>query len=203
MNVSISITQDTATPEIAALLAKTRPDVLAAEIAPGLESFWRDRLKTLGVNKRFPGQSTNFWERQADSVVGKNEGGSIRLSAGTGEGGIVQRYYGGTITPKQAKALAIPINSESYGKTPADFGKLILIVTPKGAYLAQSTYERIAHTKAGKLSRFGRTDAHQRQRLTFLFKLLKSVDQDGDPRVLPTTDEFTEVAFAEITRRLN
>jgi len=53
-------------------------------------------------------------------------GGDV-LEAGSSARHAAIQHFGGTIRPRKAKALAIPISSKSYGKRPRDFGDLVFI----------------------------------------------------------------------------
>ena len=198
MNVYATTTiQDFATPAIEEKLAKVDPRRLGAIVGQSLAQFWRDRLKSLGTNKKgWP--STSFYERAARSVTHYPQPAGVLLRAQ--QIGLMQRWKGGVIAPVHAKALAIPISPVSYGKTPADFPGLFLVNTKKGGYLVQlgeqvseKTGRTIGLKKGG-----GNGDRRLRASLNFLFKLASSVNQKGDPRVVPTDEEFAEVSLARI-----
>jgi hypothetical protein len=198
MNITVNATvEGLATPALNAKLAKIDPDHLAAKIRGPLEEFWRDRLKSLGTNKRgWP--STKFYERAARSVVAQRTEGGVMLIAN--QLGLRQRWKGGTISPVHAKALTIPISPVSYGKVPKDFPDLFLLKTLKGAYLVQhgeQVSEKTGRT-IGLKNGGGNSARRLRGALNFLFKLVGSVEQEGDDRVVPTNAEFSEVAKTAI-----
>lgn len=155
-------------------LQRMTPRRIAETIRGPMEYFWKDRLKQFprldGKFKGFP--ATGFGERAARATKGfaSDSGVTLRCDAQ----GIRQRYYGGEIKPVNARALCFPIATESYGKTPADFGFI------KGQ----------------------KTSPEVRQKLRGLFGFAKSVNQRGNPRVMPTNEEFIEVAHAALERRL-
>lgn len=189
--------EDFATPAIAAKMAKVSPRRLGAVIGQSLAEFWRDRLKSLGPNQRgWP--STKFWERAARSVRHQPTEAGVLLVAD--HQGLRQRWHGGTISAVKAKALTIPISPVSYGKTAADFPGIFLLKTPKGAYLVQSgesVSEKSGRT-VGVKKAGGNSSRRIRASLNFLFKLVASVEQEGNDQVVPTPAEFAEVAFARI-----
>ena len=118
--------------------------------------------------------------------------------------GVRQRLFGGVIEPVKAEALAIPISPVSYGHLPREFPGLFLLKTKKGAYLVQpgesiseKTGRMVINKKAG-----GNAGSRVHAALIFLFKLVGSVTQPPDPSVIPTDDEFTEVAFGAMERSL-
>lgn len=202
MNVPVTIlVTDNASPALMAKIAKLQPARLAPIVGPRLNELTRDHLAKNGTNKRgWP--STGFWEDAARATNWKAvDAGGILISIA--KIGVRQRYRGGPIVPKNVRALAIPINSESYGKTPKDFDNLILIKTPKGAYLAQGSFEEVGRTNAGKLSRRGKHNVIKRQVLTFLFKLSMGVNQDADPEVIPSDADYTNTALKALNEAVS
>jgi len=202
MNISVTITKDEVTPAIADRLAKTRPGRVANILRQPLETFTRVHLAANGTNKKgWP--STGFWEDASRSTIGEVADNGVLLRVQ--KIGVRQRFYGGTINPAKAKALAIPISPVSYGHLPREFPGLFLLVTKKGAYLVQRNQGFSA--KTGKLSHSTRQGGNAGRRLgselTFLFKLSGGVNQKPDPSVIPSNDEYTEVAMAAIERSLN
>jgi len=92
--------------------------------------------------------------------------------------GFAQRYYGGTIRPVNAKALAIPARPESYGRLPSDFSDLFVMRWKGGSRAA------LVRTEGGALRIY--------------FWLVKSVTQRGDPTVLPSEEEITSAVYDAI-----
>lgn len=122
---------DNATPALLAKLEKCDLERVANRVAVPLADFWADHVKTFPPNKQFPGASTGFWERQADSARGVAVTGGVRLSMGEGPA-LRQRFYGGPITARD-KALAIPAREEFYGHGPREFSNLKLVVFRSGS----------------------------------------------------------------------
>lgn len=200
MSIAFDIkVQDYATPAIAAKLAVLQPREWMPHALESVKVLWRNQLAALPDNKHgWP--STGFWERGARSITAAMT--SPTAGAVTADHqGLRQRWLGGPIKPVNAGALTIPIASESYGKRASEFANLKLVVLKKGAFLAQSLFQKVGRTKAGKLSRRGKQRVFERQQLKFLFKLSKGVDQEGNPLVVPTEDEVAEVVLATIDRR--
>lgn len=113
--------------------------------------------------------------------------------------GVRQRYQGGHIAPVHAKALTIPVAEEAYGKTAADFaGQLQLVVIKgKGAWLALKSFEQRDRDKQrGRHQAHGPALSVLRERLKFLFRLCAGVDQEANPNVLPSDEEY----FAEVDK---
>ena len=201
MSVAVNFAiNDYATPAIEKAVAAVAPAKLAALVRSPLETFWRNRLRSLGPNKRgWP--STRFYERAARSVTGITTADGVVLRAD--HQGLRQRWKGGPILPVNKDALAIPISPVSYGRTPAEFPGLFLMRTRKGAYLVQSGETLTATGRlTGVKSAGGAAARRQRASLNFLFKLSSGVNQKGNPAVVPTDDEFAEVALGAIQRGL-
>ena len=175
LNVQVVISKDTVTPAVAALMEKAKPESLARTIRGPVERFWRDHLKKF---PRLPGKfaafpDTGFGERASRAVRGTAQSDGVLLRCDAQ--GIRQRYYGGTIRPVRAKVLCFGITPESYGKHPSDFAL------------------------SGWVSR---KDPEMRKRIRLLFAFAKQVTQRPNPAVVPSNDEFTEVAMAALTRSL-
>jgi hypothetical protein len=190
-NINITVF-DGASEPLAAKIRALTPARLAKVTGPRLRELTRAKLASNPSNRRgWP--STGFWEDAARATTWVDNGdGSITIAIN--KIGVRQRYYGGVITPKNAKALTIPLTEEAYGKTAADFDNLILVKTPKGAYLAQSSYESRGPSTRSARSGHARGNAIKRQRLTFLFKLVGSVNQAANPDIIPTPAGYVESA---------
>ncbi len=192
--------RDNATPSVEAAMRTMSPRAVAERISEPLRILWRDRLKSLGKNKRgWP--STGFWEdaaRKTTSIVQDN--GLLLICD---KQGVRQRWRGGAIKPVKAGALAIPISPVSYGHRPSEFPGLFLMRTKNGAYLVQAQALFPGNRKsqiANQKSLGGNAKRRLRAGLNFLFKLSQGVNQLPDDRVVPTQDEMLEVAFAAISR---
>lgn len=200
LHLSVEL-RDNVVPEVERRLARLHPDRLHQVLSEPMRVFWRNRLRGLGKNKRgWP--STGFWESAARSVQAVSTPGALVLRCA--KLGVRQRWLGGPIKPQRAQALAIPISPVSYGHRPSEFPGLFLIRTARGAYLVQHAESVSAAT--GRLIKRERGGGNERRRrragLAFLFKLSKGVVQKGDPRVVPTADEFTEVALATVMKEV-
>jgi len=95
--------------------------------------------------------------------------------------GIAQRYYGGTIRPINANALAIPARPEAYGRRPKDADN------PQDLFVRPG--------RAGRTAVLARREG---KRLQIWYWLVKSVTQDPDPTVLPTEAEIAAAANDKI-----
>ena len=193
--VTFRVDLSQATDAVAALARKTDPAFLAQTIAEPMREMWVSRLKNLGTNKRgWP--STGFWEAAARDTIAIVQGTQITLRCQ--KVGVRQRAMGGTVTPKNAKALTIPISPVSYGRRASEFPGLFLLRTARGSYLVQK-----GDTSAPAARGLGGNRARRRAAgLNFLFKLAASVTQEADPRVIPSNEELMEVAMAAAQKEL-
>lgn len=107
--------------EIATLSSRIqRPRALAAVLGREANNRLRVhfRRKQNAEPNKLGGKRTNFWRAVANSVqspIIAADGLTIRV--GINHPAIAQKYYGGVITAKRAKALTIPVSQEAYGRT--------------------------------------------------------------------------------------
>lgn len=189
MVISFKVLGDDATPALQTLAVNATPERAAqAMTAPEYDLFER-HFYGLGTNKHgWP--STGFWEDASEKTFSVADGGTCFV--GTTKLGARQRYYGGPIEPTAGrKALTIPISPVSYGHTAGDFPGLFLLVTRNGAYLVQAN-DLVSSPKFRPKG--GNTASRLKASLNFLFKLVPSVEQQGDENVLPTDEEIFEAA---------
>jgi len=198
---TITVTSDTATPELERWARELTPKRFAGRVGPAVQRLTMEHLAALGTNvKGWP--STRFYEKFARNVrwVPQANGVAIAILPAVVNGrqvGLAQRVFGGVINPVNVRMLAIPISPVSYGHVPSDFPNLFLLKTPKGAYLVQRGQE--VSEKTGRLvgrTRMGGTAGRRlRAELIFLFKLTASVSQEGNREVLPSDNVILEVAI--------
>lgn len=203
LEVSVQVTKDTAGPRLRRLASQLTPRKLGAIVGPPLAEYWRDHLASLPRNKHgYP--STGFWEAAARSVSTFNtdEGAVLRCS----KLGVRQRYHGGTISAKSGKYLTIPICADAYGKTAAEFNdELVPVRLADGRwFLAQWNGDGdkpkavVFRGSGGGAADLGRTE--RKGDLKFMFRLVESVEQEGDPDVVP--GDMARVAKEVLRREL-
>lgn len=177
--------QDRASETLRKQLAELEPEKIGKVIGPKLRETFRDHLKRNPRNKKgWP--STGFWEDAARAVTWTSDANSVTISIN--KLGVRQRYYGGVISAVKAKFLTIPISSQAYGKTVADFPGSFLITTPKGAYIVQYSG---GNTAKGNFRK-------QHSTLEFLFKLKRSVSQEENRSIIPDATVLAAVAIAQM-----
>lgn len=173
---------DLATPTLRRRIDLLSPQRFAAAVGVSVYKLFRAHFRALGPNKKgWP--STGFWRDAANATNWQAVAGGVKISIA--KIGVRQRLQGGEIHPVNAQALTIPISTEAYGHTAADFPGAFLLKTKKGAYIVQYTSGK------GKHAIFN-----------FLFKLVQSVDQEPDPNVIPSSEETLDTAAKAVIRSI-
>lgn len=177
---------DTATNRLQALTHLLGESNAAPKVGPGVTRLVFDHLVARDSShpNRLGGARTHFYSQAAQATTWEAQGGDVRISIA--HLGVRQRFLGGVIRPVSKKALAIPARTESYGKTPAEYTDLKLVVFSSGAAAlvqADQTLVRFVKSKKDgtiKVKRVGGRGG------LVMFWLVKSVRQAADPGVLPT-----------------
>ena len=181
--ISINITAPDLAPEIKRLseLGKGIPAPARILGAAGkqLEGDLRDHFaaRNQEPNKQgFP--KRNFWAGIQSSTALASVSDSEAVVAISAPA-INQKVYGGTITPKRGRMLAIPLNAEAYAAgSPralnANFLR-ILVSKSKKVFLVENDPTLKPKGKKPGMSFGGR----------FWYRLVPSVTQEKDPRALP------------------
>lgn len=165
--ITIKLEKDEVTPHLRKLLKEAATNsplsrVLGRAAANELKKHFRARNAS-SANK-LGGKRTNFWSRVAESVQSPlARPGAIVIPVN--HPAIAQKVFGGTITAKRAKNLAIPISAKAHGKSPRVFPLLQFAMTGAGVKL---------------LGIKGSGGA-----MEWLYVLKKSVTQSKDPQALP------------------
>lgn len=172
-----------------------RKSILAAQ-AKAVEVLMRGHFKERQAegNKRgWP--LPKFWYGAGGTVANATAVGEVNndfAEVVVADARFNQKVYGGTITAKRSRNLAIPLTAQA-AKLSARMGSireldLKLVVTKKGAYLAREAYEQRGTPRRKGVGAKGVA----RQRLQFWFKLTRSVTQSADPRALPPSASFDQ-----------
>lgn len=179
---------DASPARIASLERSLAPERVSA--VAGRAGVNRGRKHLLALNRERPnalgGRRTNFYQKAANSISVRSEGDGVMLSFASV--GLAQRYFGGTITAKNAKYLTIPARTEAYGKRASEFPDLELVFLENGPALIRRNQSTIKFRK----SKEGNRRAVKTGELggEVMFWLKRSVTQRADPSVLPTDTEF-------------
>jgi hypothetical protein len=169
--ITIRLDRDEITPDLRKLLRDGKPDsplgtVLGRAAANSLRKHFRERNKT---PNKLGGSRTNFWSRVAESVQSPRAA-SGNIIVPVSHPAIAQKVFGGTITPKKAKNIAVPIDPRAHGKSPRVFPLLQFAITSSGAKL------------------LGLKDGQNG--MDWLYVLVPSVTQDRDPNALPKAEKM-------------
>lgn len=186
---TVTITHDTVTPHLKKLMADMKPGgalqkVLGRGGANALRRHFRD-LNAKRPNK-LGGKRTNFYSRVAESVNAPvNIGRTIRIAIAHPH--LAQRLYGGTITPRKRKMLAIPAHASAHGISPRVYpGPLAYIPTLKGGVLVQGEERTITRGK-----RKGGKRIAPKQDGAVIYALKGAITQRADPSVMIAATTMT------------
>ena len=169
LSVRINVT-DTATPALRRLEAGLQPARLAPIIGRSARNATREHLFAKdATGNRLGGRRTHYYGTAARGTNFTTEGDTVVVSIP--QIGIRQRYYGGTIKPKTAKYLTIPVHPTAHGKRAREFSDLEVVFGQGGRPIA------LARRASGK-----------RTLGEIYYRLVRSVTQAADPAVLPTTE---------------
>ena len=168
--LTCKLDRDEVTPHLRKLLKETESNgplakVLGRAGANTLKKHFRSRNRT---PNKLGGTRTNFWSRVAESVQSPVSLPG-RIVIHVSHPAIAQKVFGGTITPKKAKNLALPIDPMAHGKSPRVFPLLQFAMTRAGVKLL---------------------GLRQNGGMKWLYVLKSSVTQDADPKALPTDAEM-------------
>lgn len=89
-------------------------------VANAAASTIKDHLVELNTNRpnALGGKRSNFYSRSSESVA--FDANKDQATVSVTQQGFALRYFGGTVKPVKAKALAIPARAEAYGIGPRE-----------------------------------------------------------------------------------
>jgi hypothetical protein len=147
------------------------------------------------------GKRTNYYAQAARSTSYAFDGDDA-VVVSINQIGIRLRYYGGTVKPRTAKFLTIPVAPEAHGKRAREFGNLELVFGEGGRPIALATKGdrrvQITANAKGKLVKkvVGR-------RGVILYRLVKSATFAADSTVLPLPDVLMGGVISAINAHLD
>lgn len=206
--------QDTATPALRRLEAGIQPARLAPIIGRSARNATREHLFARDAQgNKLGGRRTHYYGQAARATNFTVEGDMVVVSIP--QIGIRQRYYGGTIKPKTAKYLTIPVHPAAHGKRAREFGDLQFAIKPGiGPCLVRPGGMKATRTKVQQRGRFRGEDSTSSVLSTsygadvVMYRLVRSVTQQADPSVLPTSEALAaairpdlEAHIARLTAR--
>lgn len=193
---------DGARPVLAAIAAKTsqRKPLNAALGKRGEIELRAHFQQREGEGNRRGWPSQHFWARigRATAFAGADDAGARVVIS---DPAINQKIFGGTITPKEGKYLALPAIAEAYGKSPRIFDFLVFRPGRDGGALveAERTHIKIdRRRKAG--ARVKKVSEGWGGRVWYW--LVKSVTQGADAEALPPAKAFGAALLDEAARYL-
>lgn len=170
--------KDTATPALSMAirrLERPRPVMEAAgkAVEVRLQRHFKER-QAEGNKHGWPSQ--NFWHGGPNSVssnTGLESVTETRATVAVADVRFMFKVEGGTIRPKRAKLLRIPLRAEAYA------------LGNKGSVRESAPFLKFIKTKSGFYL------VRERDSVTeFWFRLVPKVTQEADPRALPPAGEF-------------
>jgi hypothetical protein len=170
--LTIKLTRDEITPHLRRLLKQGHANgplgaVLGRAAANTLRKHFRARNS---AGNALGGTRTNFWSRVAESVSSpRTTPGNVVVPIT--HPAIAQKVFGGTITAKKSRNLAIPIDPRAHGKSPRVFPLLQFALTRAGVKLL---------------------GLKENGTMAWLYVLKKSITQERDPKALPPTGQMVE-----------
>jgi hypothetical protein len=186
--ITVRITKDEITPDLRRILKSVQPGgalgkVLGRAAANELRKHFRE-LNSKRPNK-LGGKRSNFYSRVAESVQNPQAvAGGITVAISHPH--IAQRLYGGPITPRKRKALAIPAHASAYGVYARIYpGTLAFIPLRRGqtkGVLVEGQERTITRGKNKGGKRIVPKPGG-----AIIYVLRGAVTQRADPSVLPTT----------------
>lgn len=145
--------------------------------------------------------SQQFWARihTATAFVSADDDAAHVVIA---DPAINQKIFGGTITPKEGKYLALPAIAEAYGRSPASLNNLMVLIRWRdGARRAVALVEtQSTHISFGRPKKDGTRTVKkigESQGGRVWYWLVKSVTQKADPRALPPDKAFVAALVSE------
>lgn len=195
--MSVAIPVDTATPALEVLKQSVSTERVISELGPRLTRLVQRHFRGLGQNSK-GWHSSYFWPRAAEATNWQSDNDGLEIVCN--QIGVRQRYYGGHIGPVNAKALTIPADEEAYGKTAREFSNLRLSLQKNPAtgrvqaclVEAETSKIKIGRPKKDGSRSVKKTGESDGKRV--LFWLVKGVNQQPNPEVIPSDAEF-DAAF--------
>jgi len=189
MSMTIEIT-DTVTPALTALARQVEKprDMLAASGRRLSHELREHFIRRDSEGNQHGDWRSHFWAKKVKAVTHFVSASDTEAIVVIASREFLHKLKGGTITAKEGKMLAIPLNSAAkQAGSPRESGlKLFLVKTPSQLFLA-------------RLTGSGKKAAHG---IEFLYILKRSVTQAADPRALPPMIYLESVVLDEAKQYL-
>ncbi|HWM26595.1 MAG TPA: hypothetical protein VNP98_17390 [Chthoniobacterales bacterium] len=199
MDVQIDVSEGAAGPHLRALIEHvTNRRPLNAALGKRGEVELREHFleRNQEPNKRgWPKQ--DFWNRIRKSTALSTvdaSGATVTIS----DPAINQKVFGGDITPKEGKYLAIAAIAEAYGRSPRSFSNLEPVIRWRdGQRRAVALAERRASLLRSRKDGTGTEKKREEVGGKIFYWLVEKIRQKKDPRALPKPEIFERALFEE------
>ena len=198
--IQVKVLRDDATPRLRQLVQDFQSRPFFAALGKRAEVVLKAHFRAKGdvpMKKGWP--SLHFWDRRVRNATNLTSFTDRDATVTVADPAFAAKVFGATIRPKEAGALAIPLQAAAYGKQPSSglIPGLFLLRTKRHAYLvaygdADSGQHFLGYTKSGK-ARYSR----DRAQLHFYYILLKQVTVPKDPTALPPDHQINDALLAE------
>lgn len=187
------------TEETQKALENVIPAGLHDAIGKGAADKVRGHLKSLDSTRanKLGGKRSHFYWEASENVTSEAtvSGATIIID----KVGLRQRWQGGDIYPVNAKKLAIPARSESYGIPPKEFpGDLQVIKFKSGAMALVKDEQTHTVDQVGNYKILSAVKGQRKSRKRTLglveYWLVDHVHQSADPSVLPSPEDLLNAA---------
>lgn len=172
--------------EIAALLA--RPQAMWREIARRAANEFRAHFAQLDrtkANKLAPGRRQHFWAQLRDAVGTPDQTGELGASFAINDPRYGVHVFGGTIVPREARQLTIPVHALAYGRRAKVFEE------ETGKDLFRLPGKKVLFANLGK-----------GQRAVAIYILADKAVIPPDPEALPPWDKLETACVEQAERHL-
>lgn len=199
--VSISVTSDTATPEINRVIKACNPRTLSEAVGAKCYALTKEWMYRLPHNKQ-GWAPIGFYTTTADAVTWSSNQNSavINVDNPNAPGAIAFRYNRGeagnvTINAKE-KLLTIPAREEAYGHKATEFTNLKFVMFHSGAkaLVVGPGGSDLYNFATGKEKK----GVGPRSAALVMYWLKSSVVQQADPSIIPPKEAYVETSIAAI-----
>lgn len=167
-------------------------------MAMGVEHALRSHLESAGyvgrVN-RLGGQTTGFWKQASNSV--SSVAGESEATVSMPHRGAALRYFGGTVVPREKKALSVPVHPSGHGVYARQYPGTLAFI-PAGRAFGDG--RRVGYLVRGE--EYVRTRGPNKGLPgvrplpggEMIYVLLRSTTHEPDPNVLPSQGAMRQAA---------
>lgn len=206
-SITVSLVEDNATPAVKRMEDSVTFARICRVVGTACTLLTKNHLNALPANK-YGYPTTGFYKKAARGTTWDYSPDGVTISVATdfAPGAMNQRYFGGTINMKD-KLLTIPACAQAYGHRAGEFtnlryvrfgigGPQALVVRPEGT--DRYDFEKNKEIAVKGLGPRAVKRAKNRGQLIVMYWLRESVDQDGDPNVMPQPQTYITVAKSAI-----